>query len=147
MCSTNNVHGFINRAHGSVNYAHGSTNNAHGSINSIGDQTTKHGKFCIVGGTMRSIYGTMSIVGGTMSSIYGTMSIVGGTLCRYSDNPFVVSQALQEGLFKKLMVLIKLACRHKTRKRASQLLGLFNHYKQDESSEWNTRTIQWISSK
>ena len=96
------------------------------------------GTVSIVGGIMRSIYGTMSIVGGTMSSIYGTMSIVGGTLYRYSDNPFVVSQALQEGFFKKLMVLIKLACRHKTRKRASQLLGLFNHYKQDESNEWNT---------
>ena len=40
------------------------------------------------------------------------------TIFHYLDNPSVVLEALQEGLFKKLLVLMQVSCRQKIRKKS-----------------------------
>ncbi|GLJ21388.1 hypothetical protein SUGI_0393770 [Cryptomeria japonica] len=53
------------------------------------------------------------------------------TLCRHSSNGSAMLDALQSGAFQKILVVIQLGCSEKTRMRATQLLKLFSHYRDE----------------
>ena len=61
------------------------------------------------------------------------------TLCRYSDSPSIALDALEQNSLQKLLAMLQLGCEHETKKRASQLLGLFNHYREYQY-DW-----RWVS--